>query len=116
MAVAFHTIKEPLSKEIETLNSLVYRSKNQHKSSSLLRKMIHLKRLLRIQKLNSSDKMKIVECAKKLYIIASSILSMGFFVPLCLCVLGVSARIFYLVDRCKAEPQENAIDRMFSEL
>lgn len=114
MSLKFQNIQEQLQNEISVLNSLIYRSKNQHKSSIILRKMIHLKRLLRITNLKRTDKIKITNCAKNLYLAASADLSMGFFIPLCLCLLGISARIFYLIDRCEVIDNRSMIDDIFS--
>lgn len=116
MSLNFHSISQALAKEVETLNRLIYRSKNQHKSSLLFRKMVHLKRLLNVNDLSRSDQIRITSCARDLYIIASSDLSMGFFIPLCLCVLGISARVFYLIDKCITKKNENKIDEIFSKI
>lgn len=116
MSVNFLSIQNTLNKEIETLGNLIYRSKNQHKSSLVLRKMIHLKRLLRIEKLTQTDKIKITNCAKNLYIAASSNLSMGFFIPFSLCTLGISARIFYLINNCEIEKKTTVIDDLFAKV
>ena len=96
MAISTHHTEEALTKEIEILDNLIYRSNNQHKSSLILRKMTNIKRLL---KSKSSQKSKILNAAVDLYLAASSSLSMGFFIPLCLCLLGVSARIFYIIQK-----------------
>jgi hypothetical protein len=82
--------------ELELLDNLIYRSKNQHKSSLMLRKMIQIKRLLKSKKLMKNE---ILKASQDLYLAASSNLSMGFFIPLCLCLLGVSARIFYIFTK-----------------
>lgn len=113
---SFEEIREVLSKEAEVLSSLIYRSKNQHKSSLVLRKMTHLKRLLRISNMQPTAKEKILECTKKLYLASSSDLCMGFFIPLNLCVLAISARVFYLVTTCQAELPRSKIDEIFSAL
>jgi hypothetical protein len=113
---SFRDIRESLNKEIELLADLIYRSKNQHKSSLVLRKMTHLKRLLRISTLGPLAKEKILECARRLYLASSSDLGMGFFVPLSLCVLATSARVFYLVSACQAEFPKSKIDEIFSVL
>lgn len=112
----FGEITEALRRETEILSSLIYRSKNQHKSSLVLRKMTHLKRLLGISAMRPTVKEKILECAKKLYLASSSDLSMGFFVPLNLCVLAISARVFYLVSACQTELPKSKIDEIFSAL
>lgn len=113
---SFEDIKEALSVEMELLSSLVYRSKNQHKSSLVLRKMAHLKRLLRISAMRPLAKDRILECCKRLYLASSSDLGMGFFIPLNLCVLAISARVFYLVSSCQAEFPKTKIDEIFSKL
>lgn len=114
MALSFRTIQEPLEREIKILDTLIYRSKNQHRSSVILRKMTELKRLLRATSISRPLKSRITVCAKNLYIAASSSLSMGYFIPLCLCVLGVSARIFYLVEKCQVAAERSSIDEIFS--
>jgi len=116
MAVPFRTIQSPLHKEAQILDSLIYRSKNQHKSSLILRKMTQLKRLLRISKLTPAERSRIATCAKGLYTVASSSLAMGHFIPLSLCVLGASARIFYLIEKCQVENERNAIDEIFNRI
>lgn len=87
--------KSMLEKEKEILAKLIYRSKNQHKSSEKLRKMIHLHRLLK----TNSDSQKIIECCKKLYVICSSDVVCGFFISLNITVMGISARVFYIYNR-----------------
>jgi len=112
----FKELKPSLDKERSVLIALVYRSKNQHKSSLVLRKMIHLKRLLRITGLSETKKQDIIKCTKSLYIVSSSDLSMGFFIPLNLCVMGICARVFYLISKCKVDSGRNKIDEMFAVL
>lgn len=117
--VKWRDIESKLSEEIKVLDSLIYRSKNQHKSSLILRKMLHLRRLFRMSnlvELTSFKKSKIIDCAQMLYIYSSADLSMGFFIPLNLCILGTSARIHYLIKICeinKKENYSNAIDDIF---
>lgn len=160
-------IEDILIKELEVLDKLIYRSKNQHKSSIILRKMIQLKRLvtkslaystfstsndlnnnnlgglggatdkfsknlqdnnnfknvnyrmnfscLSLSNLKEIDKNKITECAKNLYIAGSSNLCVGYFIPLSLCIMGASARIFYLIDNCKTAATKNIIDDIFGD-
>lgn len=101
--------------EIEILSKLIYKSKNQHKSSLIYRKMTDIRRLIRkccIPNLRDRDRNNILECAKNLYVYSSSELSMGFFIPLNLCILGVSARLFYLVSKIDTI---NPIDEIFQK-
>lgn len=96
MAFESNKAEEILQREMEILDSLIYRSKNQHKSSLMFRKMTDIKRLL---KANTIQKSRVLKSAIDLYIAASSNLSMGYFIPLSLCALGISARVFYLIQK-----------------
>lgn len=116
VSLEFCNIREKLDAEVKILDRLVYRSKNQHKSSLMLRKMICLKRVLRIETLSIKDKARIGNCARDLYIVASANVCEGFFLPLCMCVLGVCARIFYLIEKCNPKQESNKIDEIFSTL
>ncbi len=98
-----------LEMEKQTLFKLIYRSKNQHKSSQKLRKMIHLYRLLKLNK-----RTKIINCAKKLYIVCSSDLVSGFFIPLNIVVMGIAARIFYIYTKLPRQNKSSEIDCIFN--
>ncbi|KAM0679835.1 hypothetical protein GINT2_002007 [Glugoides intestinalis] len=116
VSLEFDNIREKLEEEVKILDRLIYRSKNQHKSSLMLRKMICLKRVLRIKTLSIQDKTRIRKTAMSLYIVTSANICQGFFVPLCMCLLGVCARIFYLVEKCIPKQECNKIDEIFSML
>ncbi|KAI5170253.1 hypothetical protein PAEPH01_1276 [Pancytospora epiphaga] len=100
-----------LDEEHRVLSQLVYRSRNQHKSSQILRRMTHLDRLLRK---SPFDKKKIIECCQNLYIAGSSQVTMGYFLPLSICVMGCAARIFYLVSKLPGY-ERTQIDDIFAE-
>lgn len=94
-----------LGDEVAVLGRLIYRSKNQHKSSLMLRRMEHLRRSIR----KGAGRGPVMERAKELYAVGSSSLVRGHFVPISVCVMAVAARIFYLVSRQARGP----IDSLF---
>jgi len=104
-----------LEGEKTLLSALIYRSKNQHKSSQTLRKMIQLRRLLRYVVLDERRKEQLIDCCQNLYVICSGDMCMGYFVPLSITVMAVAARIFYLISQIKPK-KATAIDEIFGRL
>lgn len=104
--------KTILDAEKSILAKLIYRSKNQHKSSPMLRRMIQLSRLMRDGAVHGPARTKILAVSQDLYIACSSSLCMGYFVPISICVMSVAARIFYLVSRMPSQGRSQ-IDLIF---
>jgi hypothetical protein len=99
--------------ERKNLHRLICRSKYQHKSAPMLRKMTQLNKLLIHMDSSEERKRKIMDVAMDLYIICSRELSMGFFIPLNLCLMATVSRIFYLANRVLPR-KSTAIDIIFS--
>ncbi|KAI4293545.1 hypothetical protein PAPHI01_2819 [Pancytospora philotis] len=101
-----------LEAERDVLARLIYRSKNQHRTSVLFRKMEHLHRLL---KRDPYDPQKAVECCQRLYIAGTSYLKMGHFIPLSVCVTALAARIALLITKIHrlSHKKKNPIDEIF---
>ncbi|KAI5150171.1 hypothetical protein ENBRE01_1337 [Enteropsectra breve] len=102
-----------LSEEKKTLARLIYRSKNQHKSSKFLRKMVQLKRLTDYRDLSKGLQSRILECCMNLYCISSMQIKMEYFVPINLCAMGIAARIYVLIKKIKTQPASQ-IDDIFA--
>lgn len=104
------TLPGLLKEEARVLQRLVYRSKNQHKTSPLLRQMTRLSRLLR----GPLDRQAVVSCCQDAYIAGSAGLAMGYFIPLNATVMALAARVFFIVSR--QPPARDPIDDIFSAL
>lgn len=98
-----------LKAEKKILDRIIYRSKNQHKSSLRLRRMIHLQRLMA----KNAPLTKIKNCCQDLYIICSNDLVLGHFIPINTVLMALSGRVFYLIGKVS---KPSTIDQLFSKL
>lgn len=106
----------PLEEEKNILAKLIYRSKNQHKSSFVLRMMIHLKRLFRTEHFSKEEKSKILNLCQNLYIECSRYVHMGYFLPFHITTMCIAARIYFLLSRSYKTQKKNQIDDIFSKI
>lgn len=95
--------------EVWLLRRLLRKMKKQHGSFWMYKKMQHLSRLL------DRDKVLAVQCCEDLYILGSSNLSLGHFVSLTVVVMGICARLRFLLGRMDIQSQDE-IDHIFSEV
>lgn len=99
-----------LDKEIKIAKALIYRLKNQHKSTLMYKR---LKFLVRMVKKN--DK-RVPICCENLYLASTANLALGHFVSLSVVILGVSSRIWYLFhEKNDISEEEDEIDDIFNK-
>eukprot|EP00866_Antonospora_locustae_P001447 jgi/Antlo1/1447/2542 len=95
--------------EVWLLRRLLYKIKNQYKSTWMFRKMRHLSKLL--QK-NSPDALK---CCEELYVVCSANLALGHFVSLTIVIMGICARLRFLLPRIRSKTDVDEIDAIFAD-
>ncbi|KAM0678151.1 hypothetical protein BDAP_001163 [Binucleata daphniae] len=107
--------------EKEVLKKFVYRIKNEHKSTMIYRKIVHLHRLTRntdIEKITSLESQTIQRCCSDLYILATSYIALGHYLGFTYIVLGLCGRFHFLVGKLYYNKKQklcddNEIDAIF---
>ncbi|KAF7684504.1 hypothetical protein TCON_0319 [Astathelohania contejeani] len=96
-----------LRSELNLLELMVYKTKNQHRRTWVYKKLVLLNRLLNRE---PWDIERILTCCRELYILATSNLEMGHFIGYTCVILGICARIHFLISKetkDKENPKEN---------
>lgn len=83
--------------------------KKQYGSFWIYKKMQHLSKLL------DKDRLLSIECCEELYILCSSNFSLGHFISLTVVVMGICARLRFLLERQSAQSLDE-IDNIFQGL
>lgn len=93
---------DALQQEVALLRRLLYRMKNQHRATWIYKKMQHLSRTV------NKDAVRAQAVCEDLYVLCTSSLALGHFVSLMTIVMGISARIRFLV-RGRSDDEIDAI-------
>lgn len=109
-----------LQEEVDTLNRVVYKSRNAHRPAHIFRKLTHLKRLCSsfLSCRLESKRSAICRASEDLYILATSNIPDGYFVGYTLIILGICSRIHYLARdvECARLDEADDIGKMFAEI
>lgn len=103
-----------LLNEKKILDAFVKRNRKEHKSSMILKKLQHLKKVTS-RFCNTSiakDREIVLVTCMELYVLATSNFALKHYIVYSYIILGLSARIFYLVGRINCEVK-NEIDDIF---
>lgn len=76
----------------------------------MYRKMRHLSKLLR------RDRAGALKCSEELYVLCSANLALGHFVSLTVVIMGICARLRFLLPRVRLKREVDDIDAIFADL
>lgn len=96
--------------EVWLLRRLLYKTKNQHKSTWMYRKMRHLSKLLQKNRTGA------LKCCEELYVLCSANLALGHFVSLTVVIMGICARLRFLLPRVRLKTDVDDIDAIFADI
>lgn len=88
--------------EKSLLDKFTYRIKNEHNSTMVYRKVVHLQRVLKkIDKHNmtTSDLEKVQKCCMDLYVLSTSYIALGHYLGFTYIILGMCGRFHFLIGK-----------------
>jgi hypothetical protein len=107
------------SREVETARKIVYRAKNTHRATRIYQKLRLLVRLCKkLLETKAEDRVgSIIAVSQDLYILTTSNIALGEFIGYSLIILGICARIHYLVKEIEVQDREaDDIEELFADI
>lgn len=98
---------EHLRNESQILKKFIRRVKYEHKSSLILRSLVYLNNKLKLYLKSNDKKDVVINACMNLYVVGTSNFEQGHNVGFSFIVLGLAARIHYLVKTRKVDEIEN---------
>jgi hypothetical protein len=106
--------------EVETARKILYRAKNTHRVTRIYQKLRLLVKLCnRFLERRMQDRASSIAAASQdLYVLTTSNIAIGEFVGYSLLILGICARIHYLVRKIESErsSEVDGIDALFADI